>query len=123
MTTKFQEVGEVKNWTNNSGADVVSGQVVKMGCLLGVAITDIANTAVGAVKVTGVFSSMPKTTGTAWTVGLSLNWDVSTSKFDSVAATPATGDVVGGAVAWEAAASGDATGVVLLTPNGSATVT
>lgn len=123
MTTKFQEVGEVKSWINNSGADVVSGQVVKMGELLGVAITDIANTATGAVKITGVFSAMPKTTGTAWTVGLALLWDVSAAKFDSIAATPATGDVGGAAVAWEAAASGDTTGVVLLTPTGKATIT
>ena len=113
MTTKFQESGEVKTWTNSSGADVVSGQVVKMGSMIGVAITDIAQNADGAVKVTGVFASMPKTTGTAWTVGLGLNWDVSTGKFDSIAATAATGDIVGCCQAWEAAASGDATGVVL----------
>lgn len=113
MTTKFQEVGEVKSWTNG-GSAVVSGAVVVMGSLLGVAITDIAAGAVGAVKIEDVFLAMPKTTGTAWTLGLSLNWDVSTGKFDSSAATPATGDLVQCAIAWEAAASGDTTGVVLL---------
>jgi predicted RecA/RadA family phage recombinase len=122
MTTKFQEVGEVKTYSN-AGSAITAGSVVVMGSLLGIALTDIdATTGVGAVKITGVFANMPKTTGTAWTVGLSLNWDVSTSKFDSHAATPATGDVLGAAVAWEAAASGDATGVVLLTPNGAASV-
>lgn len=122
MTTKFQEVGEVKNWTNGSGSAVVSGQVVAIGCLLGVAITDIASTAVGAVKITGVFNNMPKTTGSAWTVGQKLNWDVSASKFDVSSATPATGDVLGAAVAWEAALSGDAIGTVAFFPSGAATI-
>jgi len=123
MTTKFQEVGEVKNYTN-AGSAITAGSVVVMGSLLGVAITDIAaTTGFGAVRIVGVFASMPKTTGSAWTVGQKLLWDVSATKFDVGTATPATGDVNGAAVAWEAAASGDTTGVVLLTPNGMAVVT
>jgi predicted RecA/RadA family phage recombinase len=97
MTTKFQEVGEVKNWTNDSGGAVVTGQVVAMGALLGVAITNIASNAVGAVKITGVF------------------------KFD-VGAGAATGDVTGVAVAWEAALSGDTVGTVAFFPTGASTI-
>ncbi|MEO7362125.1 MAG: DUF2190 family protein [Gemmatimonadaceae bacterium] len=123
MATNFQEVGDVKTFSN-TGAAIVSGQVVKMGSLLGVAITDIAaTTGVGAVRICGVFANMPKTTGSAWTVGQKLAWDVSASKFDVGTATQATGDVNGAAVAWEAALSGDAFGVVYLTPNGQALVT
>jgi predicted RecA/RadA family phage recombinase len=121
MTTKFQEVGEVKNWTNDSGGAVVTGQVVAMGALLGVAITNIASNAVGAVKITGVFNNMPKVAGTAWTVGKTLFWDVSTGKFD-VGAGAATGDVTGVAVAWEAALSGDTVGTVAFFPTGASTI-
>ena len=122
MTIKFQEVGEVKSWTN-TGSAVAKDAIVAMGCVVGVAVTDIAAGAEGAVKIIGVLKDVPKTTGTAWTLMLPLNWDVSTSKFDSAAATPATGDVVKCAIAWEAAGSADTTGVVYITPNPSAVVT
>lgn len=122
MTTKFQEVGEVKNWTNG-GSAVVSGAVVQLGCMVAVAITDIASGAVGAVKITGVFASMPKKTGGVWAVGSPLNYDLSSLAFDLATATPATGDSTNCAVAWEAALTGDTIGVVLLTPNGAGRIT
>lgn len=115
MATNFREEGEVKDWTNDSGAAVVSGQVVKMANTLGIAIVDIATSAVGAVRVCGVWT-VPKVTTTVWTVGAKLLWDVSAAKFDVGTATPAAGDVLGAAVAWKAGANGETTGEVLLTP-------
>lgn len=113
---------DVIPWTNTSGAAVTAGQVVKLNHTIGVACVDIAIGAVGSVAVGGVVSGVPKTTGTAWTQGQKLLWDVSTAKFDGPAAVAASGDVLGGAIAWLDAASGDTVGTIKLTP-GNATLT
>lgn len=47
--------GEVLTWYNNTGADVSSGDLIDVGGRCGVAVTDIADAASGAVSVTGVF--------------------------------------------------------------------
>lgn len=110
----FQQEGCTMPYSN-SGSAIASGAVVVSGSVVGIAVTDIAaSTGSGELAIEGVFASQPKTTGTAWTQGLSLNWDVSTGKWDSSAATPATGDVVKCAIAWEAAGSGATTGTVKL---------
>lgn len=114
--------GSVMPWTNTSGAAVASGAIVKLSHSLGVALVDIAADAIGSVAVEGVVRDVPKTTGAVWVQGEKLQWDVSALKFANSAATPATGDVTGAAIAWLAAASADATGVIKLTP-GNATLT
>jgi len=48
-----------RSLTNDSGGAVVSGQVVKMQNVLGIALVDIATSAVGAVAMSGVFT-VPK---------------------------------------------------------------
>lgn len=115
MATNFIEEGEVKDWTNDTGVAVVSGQVVKMTNMLGIAVVDIAIAGVGAVRVQGVYL-VPKVTNAVFTVGEKLLWDVSAGKFDDSLATPATGDVMGAAVAWIAGANAETTCTVLLTP-------
>lgn len=114
MTVRYQQEGKIIQYSN-AGSAISAGDIVKMGCIVGVALEDIAaSTGVGSVCVEGVVSGVPKTTGTAWTVGLKLLWDVSATKFDSAAATPATGDITGCAIAWEAASSGATTGTIKL---------
>jgi len=108
--------GSVMPWTNNTGSAVAAGAVVALKHCVGIALVDIANGAVGSVAVGGVVTGVAKATGHAWAQGEKLNWDVSASAFDYSGATPATGDITGGAVAWLAAASGDTTGDVKLTP-------
>lgn len=117
----FVQRGEVITWTNGTGADVVSGQVVAIGQILGVATGDIASTAVGEVALTGVFT-VPKVTAAVIAQGEGVLWDVSVAKFDDNLAVAATGDVTGGAVAWEAAGNGATTLKVRLT-NSVCTVT
>lgn len=91
--------------TFTAGADTVSGQVVKVGNILGVACAAVANGAEGEMATQGVFT-VPKVTAAVIAQGESLVWDVSAAKFDDNLATPATGDVSGAsAVAWEAAGS------------------
>lgn len=113
---------DVIPWTNTTGSAVVAGAVVKLSHTLGIALVDIANGAVGSVAIGGVVSGVVKVSGAAWTQGMKLLWDVSASAFDSSAAVAASGDVLGGAIAWLAAASGDVVGSIRLTP-GNTTLT
>jgi predicted RecA/RadA family phage recombinase len=104
MATNYRQPGEVIIHT--AGADIVSGQVVRVGKILGVALKDIANGATGEVQISGVFE-VPKVSAAVIAAGENLVWDASAAAFDDNAATPATGDVSGGAaVAWEAAGNG-----------------
>lgn len=122
MATNFLEEGDIITWTNDSGSDIASGGIVKMLNTLGVALVDIANGASGAVTLEGVFSNIPKVTAAVFVVGEKLIWDVSAGKFDDSAATPASGDVTGAAIAWVAGTSSDTTCTIKLTP-GNTTVT
>lgn len=125
MATNFVQDGDVIQWT--ATADVVSGQLVKVGpSLLGVALVDIANGSTGSVGIAGVFSGVNKVSGAVFSKGEKLLWDVSAASgkgaFDDSAATGASGDVMGGAIAWEAGTDGQTTCTVMLTP-GNATTT
>jgi predicted RecA/RadA family phage recombinase len=108
MAKNFIAEGDVLLWTNSTGAAVVSGQVVKVGQILGVAAVDIANGASGSVMTCGVFE-LPKKSSAVITQGMALLWDVSAGNFDVGSATPATGDVSDAAFAYEAAGNGATT--------------
>lgn len=117
MSSNYIQPGDVIQYT--AAADITSGQVVKMGNILGVALVDIPNGATGSVAVRGVFR-VPKVSGAVIKAGESLTWDVSAASgagsFDDNAATPATGDVTGAAaVAFEDAGNGDTTLAVMFT--------
>lgn len=117
MTDKYKQPGVVIDYT--AGADISSGDVVKMGNILGVALADIANGETGSVQIEGVFE-LPKVSGAVITQGESLTWDVSANSgagaFDDNLATPATGDVTGAAaVAFESKGGGTTTLLVKLT--------
>lgn len=105
MANNAKQPGDVITWTN-AGTAVVSGQVVVIGKILGVAQGDIANGASGSVAIDGVFT-VPKVSGAVIAQGENLTWDVSAAAFDDNAAIAATGDVTGPpAVAFEAAGNG-----------------
>ncbi len=122
MATNVKQPGNVITWTNATGSDVASGDLVKLSHMLGVAAVDIANGASGSVHVEGVFDNIPKVTAATFAQGEKLIWDVSVGKFDDAAATPASGDVTGGAIAWVAGANLETTCTIKLTP-GNATLT
>lgn len=108
MADNYVAPGDVIQYT--AGADITSGSVVKIGALLGVALTDIANGATGSVAIRGVFT-VPKVSAAVIAQGERLVWDVSAAsgagEFDNSAASPATGDVSGeAAVAFEGAGNG-----------------
>ena len=100
----FQQDGEVITIT--AGANLTSGQVVRVGNLLGVATQAIANGAAGEVALCGVYT-VPKVSGAVIAIGETLTWDASAAAFDDNLAVAASGDVTGAAaVAWEAAGNG-----------------
>ncbi|WP_341674951.1 capsid cement protein [Niveibacterium sp. SC-1] len=104
MAKNYVQPGEVIDYTPS--AAVTSGQVVKVGSTLGVALVDIAANATGAVQITGVFRC-PKVTTAVIAQGDPVLWDVSAGKFDAKGAAPATGDVSGpSAIAFAAAGNG-----------------
>ncbi len=111
----FISEGGTLDWTNGTGNPVLSGQAVVAGHTIGVAVTDIAPGAMGALKIGGVYT-LPKVSGAVFVKGEKLIWDASAGAFDDSAATPASGDITGGAIAWAAGADGETTATVKLTP-------
>lgn len=74
MANSYISEGDRIDWTNGTGSAVSSGDVVQVGFKqLGVALADIASTAVGTVAVDGVFE-LAKASG-AITQGAKLWWD------------------------------------------------
>lgn len=114
-TTKLVQEGCTIDWTNGTGADVVSGQVVAIGQILGVALVDIADGEAGSVAISGVHT-VPKVAGAVIAQGEALSWDASAAAFDDNQAVAAAGDITGApAVAFEAAGNGVTTIAVKLT--------
>jgi predicted RecA/RadA family phage recombinase len=83
MATNYKSAGAVFQHTA-TGA-ISSGDVVKMGEILGVALVDLASGETGSVATQGVFD-VPKVDAAVITQGESLTWDSSVSKFDDNAA-------------------------------------
>ncbi len=101
MAKNFVNHGSTLNFSN-TGAAINSGDVVVVGESLGVAIVDIAaTTGSGTVRIEGVFD-LPKVDGAVIAQGEMVMWDSSAGAFDDNAATPATGDLSGAAIAMEA---------------------
>lgn len=120
MTTKQVQKGDVIDYT--AGGAIAVGAVVELKHCLGVALKAAAASGdVIPVAVEGVFT-VPKVSAAVFAVGEKLIWDTSAGAFDDSAATPATGDITGGAVAVVAGANAETTCVVKLTP-GNATLT
>lgn len=115
MTSKFVQPGKVIDYTNGTGSTITANSVVVIGALIGIAIDDIANGAVGPVQIDGVFT-LPKVSGAVIAQGETLTWDVSAGAFDDNLAVAAAGDITGAAaVAFVAAGNGATSLAVKLT--------
>lgn len=112
MATNYVQDGSVLNYTNGTGSDISSDDVVVLGetgdATISVALVDIADTESGAVALDGVFT-LPKVSGAVFKQGETLIWDSSAGAFDDNQATPATGDVSGSVAAAADGADGDTT--------------
>lgn len=100
--------------TITAGANIASGAGVLVGSLFGVAETDIANGAQGAIVTEGVFD-LPKAPSQAWTVGALIYWDSANNRCTNVAGSL---KIIGVAVAAVGGGAGETTGRVRL--NGAA---
>ncbi|MBU1247413.1 MAG: DUF2190 family protein [Proteobacteria bacterium] len=101
--------GKQMTWTNSTGSDVSSGQVVVVGGVVCVASTDIADGETGELATEEVYD-LSKATG-AITQGASLYWDADGDPVGGTAGsgaltTTSTDNTYAGK-AWAAAASGD----------------
>lgn len=113
MTTKYRSTGSDISYT--AGADIVANAVVIKESLIGVAVEDIANGAVGRVAIEGEWE-LPAVSGAVITQGEKVLWDISAGAFDDDAATAAAGDISGGAVALADSGNGVTTVRVRLVP-------
>jgi len=116
MAKNYRSPGEHITYT--AAADVVSGQAVVIGTLLGVSLTDVATGATGEAAIEGVWE-LPKLSTAVITAGAALIWDISAGQF--IIAAPAAGDLLAAATAIAAAGNGTATVFAKLNP-GNATV-
>lgn len=121
MATNYVGKGDTIQYSNGTGSAISANDVVVLGHSIGIALEDIAAGASGSVAVDGVFTA-PKVSAAVFVQGEKLIYDVSAGAFDDSAATPASGDITGGAVAWIAGANAETTCTVKLTP-GNATKT
>jgi predicted RecA/RadA family phage recombinase len=98
MSTNFIEKGEVLNYTATT-KQIVSGDLVIIGAISGVAKTDIAVGETGAVHITGVYS-LPKAAESI-TQGSKVYWhatnkNVTGNKTDSVLIGVAANNTISG---------------------------
>lgn len=123
MTAKQYARGDVLDYV--AGGAITNGQVVVMGHALGVALKSGVSGEIIPVAIEGVFE-LPKVPGAVFVQGEKLIFDVSAAsgagEFDDSLATPATGDITGGAIAMRAGLNTEPTCLVKLTP-GNATKT
>lgn len=109
-----QYIGEGRSIPHTpSGSALDAGDVVDLGDLIGIAITDIADGQLGAIAIEGEFLVAKKQSpAETWTVGEKLYWDAGTESFTD---TSAYSEAVAGFVS-RAAGSSDTTGYIRLTP-------
>ena len=109
--------------TFDPAATVVSGQMVAVGTLLVVCLTD----GVSGTEIEGAVSEvyrLPKLDAAVIAQGDPVDFDVSLSKIDDSSMTPATGDLSNCGIAWEGkGATTDETILVALNAAGLATLT
>jgi len=98
MTSKFQQPGQVLDYT--AGANIAVGDGVLVGARFGVALTAIANGKTGSVQVTGVFS-VPKLSTDVIAQGALVYWDNTNKRMT----TTASGNTQAGYAFAAAAAS------------------
>lgn len=108
MSKNFVAKGDVVQYT--AGADIISGQPVLMGDILGVALKDIANGDSGSVSIDGVWE-LAKLSTDAFSIGQILFWDAGNSRLTS---TAGSNKPVG--LAFEAALNPSSTCKIKLVP-------
>ena len=101
-------VGEGDTINHTLAGTVSAGDMIAIGKLLGVCLSDGVSGDVIAVSISGVWD-LPAVTGAAFTKGQTVTFDLSAGLIDDAAATPASGDLTLGCVVMETltASAGD----------------
>ncbi len=79
MAKNLIQNGSRMTWTNGTGSDVSSGDLVPVGASFGVALTDIANGAKGALAMEGVYE-LPAISTAAISQGTPVYFEVASKK-------------------------------------------
>lgn len=108
MAQNYKYSGEHLDWLNETGSKVNSGDVVIEGGIVGIALGDIADDAMGVLKTEGVFE-LAKKSSLAISAGDPLFWDATPGE---ITKTAADGKFVG--YAAKKAESSDSTVDVVL---------
>ncbi len=82
MTTKYVMSGDVIDYV--AGSNITSGQVLLIGTRIGVALSNIASGATGAVRVLGIFTIAKLSTDVV-AAGALLYWDNTNSRLTTTA--------------------------------------
>lgn len=99
MAKNHVQKGAVMTWTNGTGSAVSSGDVVKVGDLICIALGDIADGATGELALQEVWT-VAKATSLAISQGDSVYWDVADGNFNKTS----TDNTYGGKAFMDAAA-------------------
>ncbi len=83
MNTLRSEAKRIR-WTNGTGSDVSSGDIVQLPDMIGIACGDIANGASGQLEIVREHE-LPANAAEAWSQGIRLYVDASTSKLTAIA--------------------------------------
>jgi predicted RecA/RadA family phage recombinase len=81
MAQNYVQEGAVMPWTNGTGGDISSGDVVLVGTRVGVALGDIADGDDGQVAIEGVFE-VAKAAPLVISQGDLLYWDAADENFN-----------------------------------------
>lgn len=84
MAKNHVQPGAVMPWTNATGTDVASGDVVKVGLRIGIALENIANTASGQLAIAEVWE-IPKVAPLVISQGDLVYWDVADANVNKTA--------------------------------------
>lgn len=87
--------GNVIEYTNGTGSKINAGAVVVIGKFCGVAVTDIAAGATGAVAVEGVFDIEKKTSSDTMAVGDHISYNSGVVKTGTAGVTLGKDVIVG----------------------------
>lgn len=79
----FKGEGNRVQWTNGTGSDVSSGDVVDLGDIYGIAVIDIANGVTGTLEIDREHVLTARTAG-AWKAGDDVYWDSSNENLTEI---------------------------------------
>lgn len=111
MAKNYYQAGNTMDWKNGTGKDVISGQPVIVGDLIGIAQHDIAVGEDGLLLMMGVFT-LPKDAAGTWQRGVQL-WLTKDGKLTSEEKDGTDPNAFAG-TAWITTNAGDPEGRVRL---------